>query len=124
MSTDNDGSRVILLVEDDDDVRQSMVELLEGEGHRVVAVDGGRAALTLLESTRPWLILLDLMMPQMGGEEFLTHYRAAHGNDLPRIILLTAAKAEARIATELGVERVVRKPFKIAELLAAIAAHE
>src|SRR5690606_13804277 len=62
----------ILVVEDDQDIRESVVEILEDEGHRVSAAADGREALERLQRAqpRPDLILLDLMMPVMNGFQF------------------------------------------------------
>jgi CheY-like chemotaxis protein len=64
--------RPILVVEDDPEIRESLCDVLDSEGYSVVAAANGREALDLLgEMGVPCLILLDLMMPVMGGGEFL-----------------------------------------------------
>jgi CheY-like chemotaxis protein len=64
--------RLILVVEDDQDVRDTLLEIFEYEGHPAIGVPDGQAALEWLRDApvRPALILLDLMMPGMNGQEF------------------------------------------------------
>src|SRR5438128_513477 len=68
----DDASGTVLLVEDDFDLRDALVPILEYDGHRVVSAANGKEALDRLHAmpAAPSLILLDLMMPVMGGEEF------------------------------------------------------
>ena len=63
----------ILVVEDDDSIREAMVEMLEMEGYRTYAAINGKNALSLLKDNipKPCLVLLDMMMPIMNGREFL-----------------------------------------------------
>ena len=70
----------ILIVEDDADVRDTMVQVLESEGFSVRATRDGREALDALRAgLRPRLILLDLMMPVMNGWQFREQMAAGHG---------------------------------------------
>ena len=72
MRRDSEQGRSILVVEDDHDNRITLVELLESYGHSAVGVGSGRAALNYLAANDdPCLILLDLMMPEMSGYEFM-----------------------------------------------------
>ncbi len=62
----------ILVVEDDDDIRNVMIDVLESEGYHAVAAANGKEALDLLHTiSKPCLVLLDMMMPIMNGREFL-----------------------------------------------------
>lgn len=64
--------KTILIVEDDDDIRNVMVDLLESEGYITKAATNGKEALDLLEAMgKPCLVLLDMMMPIMNGRQFL-----------------------------------------------------
>lgn len=80
----------VLLVEDEPDVRRMMRRSLESEGWRVVEAGNGRVALQKAQEHRPGLILLDLMMPEMDGFQFLEAFRQTEeGRSVP-IIILTA----------------------------------
>jgi CheY-like chemotaxis protein len=65
----------LLIVEDDGPLRQCMTEILEDEGYRVVTAVHGQAALVLLETIVPALIVTDVMMPVMDGLELCTQVR-------------------------------------------------
>lgn len=106
----------IMLVDDDEDLRGSVGELLEDSGYDVVAYGSAAEALDDLRAgLRPRLILLDLMMPGMSGTEFLEQQRAAcELADLP-IVLFTA-----HLTPMLDGVPVLRKPFTVEALLAMV----
>ena len=114
----NDGATTVLVVEDDFDLRDALVPILEYEGHRVVSAANGKEALERLQTMPPpSLILLDLMMPVMSGEEF----RAEQLRDptlasIPVVVVSAHASAEERAAL-LGAAGCVKKPFEIEDLL-------
>jgi CheY-like chemotaxis protein len=112
-------TRHVLVVEDDSDIRESVVEILADEGYDVSAAGDGRQALELLRSSapRPDLILLDLMMPVMNGFQF--REEQLKDPELARIpVLVVTADANARAKAEaLGAAGFVQKPLKIQPLL-------
>ncbi len=115
-------STSVLVVEDDADVRQSLVEVLEDEGYEVAAAGDGLEALDYLHAAqKPRLILLDLMMPRMDGFQF----RAAQQNDqslaeIP-VAVVSADEQGGSKATALRASGYLRKPVKLADLLALVA---
>ena len=80
----------ILVVEDDDDIRDSLKELLEEEGYQVDTAANGEQALNRLRGEAPQLILLDLMMPVMDGWEFRRHQKADPEMSQVPVIVLSA----------------------------------
>ena len=82
----------ILVVEDDDDIRDSLKELLEEEGYRVDTAANGEQALNRLRGEAPQLILLDLMMPVMDGWEFQKQLREIPSFSRVPIIVISASK--------------------------------
>jgi CheY-like chemotaxis protein len=108
----------VLVVEDDFDLCDALVPILEYDGHRVVSAANGREALDRLhEMAPPSLILLDLMMPVMDGEQF----RAEQLRDpalasIPVVVLSAHAHAEER-AARIGAVACLRKPFDVDVLL-------
>ena len=106
----------ILLVEDNDDVREMMAVALELGGHTVWAATNGRDALAMLrERPRPCLILLDLMMPVMNGWELRAALRADRRlADIP-VVVVSAVTAD--IAHRLNGAEYVPKPVDIDHLL-------
>lgn len=117
-------NRRILLVEDDADIRESIAELLEGEGHTVVAAENGAEALAQLEKmpALPDLILLDLMMPVKDGFQFRAEQRAdARFAEVPVVVMSADPNLDARREL-LAARSYIRKPIDIRALLAAAVA--
>lgn len=114
-------TKTILVVDDKANVRRLLREYLTEEGYRVVVAENGREALFVARHEKPNLILLDIMMPEMGGYDFMRHY--AKEADTP-IILLTARVEESDkvLGLELGADDYVTKPFSMRELAARIRA--
>lgn len=118
---DADMSRTILVVDDDPKIRQMLTINLTQEGYRVVTAVNGRDALFVARDEKPDVIILDLMMPEMGGYEFVRVY--SKEADTP-IIMLTAKVEESDkiLGLELGADDYVTKPFSVKELTARIRA--
>jgi CheY-like chemotaxis protein len=119
--TDMGSKRVILIIEDDADIRDAMAQILEDEGHHVMAASDGRAGLERLRERRPDLILLDLMMPIMNGWQFREAQRSqALALDVPVVVISADGAARAE-ALALGVRAFMRKPVELAALLEMVA---
>jgi CheY-like chemotaxis protein len=108
----------LLVVEDDPQLRRMMVLLLEGEGYPVTVAADGLDALQRLQESRPCLVILDLNLPHVNGDEVGIRIRVRYGQDLP-IILVSANRQAARIAEVLGAEY-LPKPFDVDELLTLV----
>jgi two-component system alkaline phosphatase synthesis response regulator PhoP len=111
-----------IMVVDDEKRLVSLVEsYLKQEGYRVVTAHDGREALGVAQSQLPDLIILDIMMPEMAGYEFLEIFRREHTTP---VILLTARVEEQEqvIGLELGADDYVTKPFRPRELMARVRA--
>jgi len=113
--------KTILVVDDQANVRRLLREYLEEEGFRVVVAENGRDALYVARRDKPDLILLDIMMPEMSGYEFMRTFTKEQ--DTP-IILLTAKLEESDkvLGLELGADDYITKPFSMRELVARIRA--
>ena len=118
----NHESREILVVDDDADLRETLQLLLDDSGYGVTAVANGQAALDRLKAgDRPSLILLDLMMPEMNGWQFLERAQAdAVLDSIPVVIMTARKKGELLPAPS---KQVLHKPFDSDELLKTIARH-
>lgn len=112
---------VILVVDDEQTLQATLRFNLEREGHTVLVAADGEAALTFARERRPDLIVLDLLLPGMGGFEVCRAVRK--DSDVP-IIILTAKSDEVDkvVGLELGADDYITKPFGMRELLARIAA--
>ena len=111
----------ILVVEDEPSIREVVSLYLERAGFEVASVGDGRAAMTALQQGLPDLLILDLMLPSVGGLE-ITRWLRGQG-DTP-IIMLTARREEVdRIAgLEMGADDYVVKPFSPQELVSRVRA--
>ena len=104
----------VLVVDDDDSVREVTVMSLEiVGGWQVLHADGGRAALELARAHRPDAVLLDVMMPEMDGPTTLRHLRADPATrDIPVVLLTAKVMAGDREEWDgLAVQGVIAKPF-------------
>lgn len=112
----------VLVVDDDGDLLQVLGEVIEGEGYRAVTAKSGEQALEVLHSGEtPCVILLDLKMPGMGGEEFRRRQLAdARFAGIPVVGFTGLANVEAD-AGRLALASYLRKPVKLHHLLEAIA---
>lgn len=108
----------ILIVEDDDVVRESMVSSLEALGHTVRQAPDGETALRALVEERPDLLITDYLMPGMTGAELMQRTRAMFPG-LPMIIATGYADMKA-IEQVIGDGAVLRKPFQLAELAVSV----
>ena len=108
----------ILVVEDDDVVRNSIAESLQALGHRVTQAASGAAALAQLERGRPDLMITDYLMPGMTGAELMLQARRVF-SDLPMIVVTGYADMKA-IEEVIGDGMLLRKPFQLADLEASV----
>jgi len=111
----------ILVVEDEQSLREPLEYLLGREGYDVIGVEDGLEAVKVAQSENPDLILLDLMLPGMAGTEVCREIRSR--SSVP-IIMLTAKDSEVDIVVglELGADDYITKPYSSRELLARIRA--
>jgi len=112
-------AQTILIVEDEDTMREELAYQLEQEGYEVVQAADGARALDCYRADPPDLILLDLMLPQLSGTEVTRIIRRE--SDVP-ILILTARDSEVDkvVGLELGADDYVTKPFSLRELQARI----
>jgi CheY-like chemotaxis protein len=114
----------ILVVEDDEDIRRTTIELLEMAGYASVEAENGQQALERLgELAKPCIVLLDLVMPVMDGLEFLEHLDHAGQLDQVTVLIISASpglRASSGLAHRLPI---LLKPFSAAHLLNFVEAH-
>lgn len=114
-------TRTILVVDDEKHMRKLLQDYLTQEGFRVVTAADGQEALFVARYEKPDLIILDLMMPGMGGYEFLRAHDKER--DTPTIILTARLEESDKVmGLELGADDYVTKPFSLRELAARVRA--
>ena len=112
----------VLVVEDDPSVRGLLQTLLASEGYDVSTASDGLAGLVKANATHPELILLDLMMPDLGGVRVLEELRGdPEMAEIPVIVVTGKLDAVPSLRTLLGDNNVFAKPFGVAELMARVA---
>jgi len=111
----------VLVVEDEQSLREPLVYLLEREGYEVFDAADGNAAIDLFRANNPDIVLLDLMMPGMSGNEVCRVIRQT--SNVP-VIMLTAKDSEIDkvVGLEIGADDYVTKPYSTRELLARMKA--
>jgi len=122
MHKKNHMSIKILIIEDNADIRESVVEILELAGHTVFVANNGRSGVELAKANLPDIILCDIMMPELDGYGvlFLLGKMPETGN-IPFVFLTAKAdRVDLRKAMEMGADDYLTKPFDDVELLNAI----
>lgn len=109
-------SRRVLVVDDDESIRQFIEMALDDDGFEVAVAAEGASALDTAVRFRPHVILLDMRMPGVDGWSFAEAYRDAPGPHAP-ILVLTAARDAEVYAAEIGADAFLAKPFDLAELI-------
>ena len=110
----------MLVVEDDDDNREVVIELLNEAGYQAKGVSGGAAALEVLSTEKPCLILTDLIMSGMDGRELLLQARRLLEDEVPPFVFLTAAHPSKLREVS---NTILTKPIDFDRLLGVVADH-
>ncbi len=112
--------KLILIVDDDVELSDGLKVVLERQGYRVIQARDGQTGKQLVYQHKPDLVILDMMMPRMGGYPVLEHFKGK--TDAPPIIMITANEGSRHkaYAEYLGVIDYIRKPFAMERLLEAV----
>ena len=113
-------TKTILVVDDDMELSDGLRAVLERQGHRVIQARDGHQGKQQVYQQRPDLVILDMMMPRMGGYPVLEHFK--NKPDAPPIIMITANEGSRHkaYAEYLGVIDYIRKPFAMERLLDSV----
>jgi DNA-binding response OmpR family regulator len=113
--------KVILLVDDDNEIIESMRTVLDSKGFRVIVARDGNAGLTVAERENPDLIVLDMMMPKKSGFLVLEKLKGRSGGLIPTIMITGNEGSRHRAYAEmLGVCDYIRKPFAMEKLVKSV----
>ncbi|MCL4193033.1 MAG: response regulator, partial [Thermoguttaceae bacterium] len=117
-------NELVLVIEDEDDIRELVCYNLSKEGYRVVAVSTGEEGIAAAEARRPHAVLLDLMLPGVDGLTVCRRIRSSSRTERIPIIILTAKGEEADIVSglNLGADDYITKPFSPRVLVARLRA--
>ena len=112
--------KLILVVDDDRELVDAMRTVLERQGYKVIQAHDGHQGKQAIYNQRPDLVILDMMMPRMGGYPLLEHFKDK--GEAPPIIMVTANEGSRHkvYAEYLGVVDYIRKPFAMERLLEAV----
>jgi DNA-binding response OmpR family regulator len=124
VSTPEGDRPVVLVADDDDDIRDLVAFRLDRAGYEVLRAGDGQQALDLAREHHPDLAVLDVMMPKLTGYDVTRELRANQETSRIPVILLTARVQEADVARgfEAGADDYVKKPFSPQELKARVQA--
>ncbi len=109
-------SGYVLVVDDDDQIRSFVIALLEDEGFSVASAANGEDAVAQAVALRPALVVLDIMLPDMNGDEVAQQLRARYGPDVPILVISADSRAEEK-AGRAGAFAYLHKPFDLEHLL-------
>src|ERR1700760_2235697 len=114
-------AKAILLVDDDNEIIESMRTILENKGFRILAARDGNAGLMIAERENPDLIVLDMMMPKKSGFLVLEKLKSRRGGLIPTIMITGNEGSRHRAYAEmLGVRDYIRKPFAMEKLVKSV----
>jgi DNA-binding response OmpR family regulator len=115
-------SKKILIVDDEPNILMSLDFLFRRKGFEVFIARNGKEAIELLESKRPDLALLDIMMPDVDGYEVCEHIRSSQALATTKVVFLSAKskKTDIERGLEAGADRYMTKPFSTRELMATV----
>ena len=110
----------VMIVEDDDDIREMLKIILENQGYGVMtAVDGVNACEHITAGYRPSLILLDLRMPRMDGEEFIVQLRSGPAADIP-VVVMSGNKIKEEDLQRMKSDGMLIKPIELDDILSVV----
>jgi two-component system, OmpR family, response regulator MprA len=110
----------LLVVEDDQTMRETLVEVLADEGYEVRGAEHGQHAIRELQGWEPDVIILDLMMPVMDAFEFREELRSLGAAPDARVLILSAARDLGEAAERIRAHEWMAKPFRLEAVLEAI----
>lgn len=111
----------VLIVDDEPPIAEFIADVLEEEGYRVRVLHDGAAALLEILRRRPGLVILDVAMPVMMGDELLRYLRRHGYGDLPIVIMTAGMNPQSYMAY--GAVAVLPKPFDVQSLIAVVERH-
>lgn len=113
----------ILVCEDNEGITDVVKIVLESKGYNVVAISSGEKIIEIIEVEKPALILMDLWLPGMNGDEIALMLKANSKTKHIPIIIVSASRDAEAVAKEIRADGALKKPFDIADLEAIVQKH-
>ena len=109
----------VLVVDDEEMIRDVVAESLSDEGYPVIQATNGQEALDAVSAHRPAVILLDMRMPVLDGWGFMRELKLRPGHDAA-VVVMTAARNARQWCDEVGADECLPKPFEIEQLIGMV----
>ena len=111
---------IVLIVEDEEAIREVIGDVLQDHGFRILSAGNGAEALQCLDTIRPDVMVLDLLMPVMHGWAFMEAYSERTGGPPIPIVVVSVNPALPRSFARFGVRHIIAKPFDIDDMVDAV----
>ncbi len=123
--TDRHGLRVVLVIEDEDNIATALEYVIVREGFEYRRIDSGAKAVAAIRTEKPDLVLLDVMLPEMSGYDICREVRSDRTLQKTKIIMMTARGSAVQRAKclDLGADGFITKPFDLQSLRSEINRH-
>jgi len=113
-------NRTIVVIDDNDDVRDFLTLILEGEGYKVLPVEEAETALVMIKRLRPALITLDIELPRVDGLQLLESLKTDEDTMSIPVVILSAKRKSLRDFRATKADWIIEKPFDLKDLQLAI----
>jgi len=110
----------IIICDDDEGIIDVLEMILEEVGHTVISVNDSLKVQDLIQKEQPDLLILDLWMPRLSGQEVLRQLRNNSGHDQLQVIVISASRDGEQIATAAGANQFIAKPFDLENILDSV----
>jgi len=112
----------IIICDDDEGIIDVLEMILEEVGHTVISVNDSLKVQSVIDKEQPDLLILDLWMPRLSGQEVLRQLRSNSGHDKLRVIVISASRDGEQIANTAGANQFIAKPFDLNNILDSVNA--
>lgn len=111
-----EAQRTVIVVDDSDEVRDVLTQLLEGEGYKVLPVEDGETALLMTKRVQPALITLDIHLPREDGHEILRRLKADPATSSIPVLVVSGQANLPELGDRLGADGILAKPFDLTDM--------
>lgn len=112
----------IMICDDDEGIIDVLEMILDEVGHTVISVNDSLKVLAAIDREQPDLLILDLWMPRLSGQEVLKHLRKYSAHRQLKVIVISASRDGEQVATDAGANQFIAKPFDLNNILESVDA--